>query len=267
MQFSECMKKASLVGAFFVSGSAVVPVLAACPAPSAQLQPSEVGRVVDGDTLRLVDGRSVRLVGLNAPELGRDGRPAEAFAVAARQRLAALVAASDGRVIVQPGREPRDRYGRTLANVFDSHGRNLEERLLAEGLGYQVAIAPNDSLLACQQAAERSARAAGLGLWRKAPIQLPEQLRAAGFALVRGRVSAIERNRGGLWVELEGPLVLRIEPQWLDRFDPAALQALVGRQLEVRGWVVDRARRGALKPNQARWLLTLNHPAMLLARP
>ena len=267
MGFPELLKKASLVGAFFVSALAVPPALAACPAPPSSLQPSEVRRVVDGDTLRLADGRGVRLIGLNAPELGRDGRSAEAFAVAAQRRLQALVAASDGRVIVQPGREAKDHYGRTLANVFDSHGRNLEEQLLAEGLGYQVAIAPNDRLLLCQQAAERTARTAGLGLWRQVSLLAPTQLKSAGFALLRARVSGIERNRGGLWIELEGPLVLRIEPKWLDQFDLAALQALVGRQVEVRGWVVDRARRGALRPGQSRWLMALSHPAMLRAQP
>ena len=267
MGFPELLKKASLVGAFFVSVSAVLPSLAACPAPSQSLHTVEVSRVVDGDTLRLADGSSVRLIGLNAPELGRDGRPTEAFAEAARRRLEALVAASDGRVMVQPGREAKDRYGRTLANVFDSRGLNLEERLLAEGLGYQVAIGPNDRLLVCQQAAERVARASGLGLWRKAPVRTPAQLKAAGFTLVRSRVRRLEHNRGGLWIELDGPLVLRIEPKWIAQFDPAALEALVGRQVEVRGWVVDRARHAAHKSGQARWLLAVSHPAMLQALP
>ena len=62
-----------------------------------------VAKVVDGDTLRLVDGRSVRLIGINTPELGRDGRKAEPFAVAAQRRLRALVEASNGRVGWSPG--------------------------------------------------------------------------------------------------------------------------------------------------------------------
>jgi len=80
-------------------------------------------------------------------------------------------------------------------------------------------------------------------------------------------VRGVEHNRGGLWIELEGPLVLRIEPKWIAQFDPKALEALVGRQIEVRGWVVDRARRAALKSGQARWLLAVSHPAMLQALP
>lgn len=57
-----------------------------CPVPSG-LASVAVQRVVDGDTLRLSDGRSVRMIGLNTPELGKQGRSDEPFAVAARKRL------------------------------------------------------------------------------------------------------------------------------------------------------------------------------------
>ncbi|MHB8822818.1 MAG: thermonuclease family protein, partial [Pseudomonadaceae bacterium] len=83
MQFSECMKKASLVGAFFVSVTCSLSVQAFCPAPE-RLPQFAVAQVIDGDTLRLTDGRSVRLIGLNTPELGRKGRAAEPLADAAR---------------------------------------------------------------------------------------------------------------------------------------------------------------------------------------
>ena len=110
------------------------------------------------------------MIGLNTPELGKKGRSDEPFAVTARQRLEALVAASDGRVGLLPGKESKDHYGRTLAHVYSAHGANLEAQMLAEGLGFQVAVAPNVDLVDCQQAAERSARQAGLGLWRQSPV-------------------------------------------------------------------------------------------------
>src|SRR3546814_12589758 len=94
----------------------------------------------------LVDGRSVRLIGINTPELGRDGRKAEPFALAARRRLQALVQASDGRVGLVLGQERHDRYGRTLAHAYDAQGRNLEAVLLADGLGFMVAVAPNTQI-------------------------------------------------------------------------------------------------------------------------
>ncbi|HWV09296.1 MAG TPA: thermonuclease family protein, partial [Pseudomonas sp.] len=50
-------------------------------------------------------------------------------------------------------------------------------------------------------------------------------------------------------------------------FDLKRLQALVGRSVEARGWVIDRSRRGGVKPGQARWMLPLTHEAMLEVLP
>jgi endonuclease YncB( thermonuclease family) len=262
------LKKASLAGAFFVSVLCAWPAQAQafCPAPSG-LPLVGVQRVVDGDTLKLVDGRSVRLIGINAPELAHHGRNTEAFAEAARSRLQALVNDSGGRVSLQLGREPRDHYGRTLAHAYDWQGQNLEARLLEEGLGYLAAVAPNTALVACQQAAERVARDAHLGLWRKSVLQTPGQLVTGGFALVTARVTKVERNRGGVWLGVEGPLVLHIAPKSLEQFDWASLQNLVGRNIQARGWVIDRRLRGSIKKGQARWMLPLTAAAMLEVLP
>lgn len=256
------MKKASLAGAFFVSAIWLSAAQAFCPTPGG-LTSVAVQRVVDGDTLRLSDGRNVRMIGLNTPELGKQGRSDEPFAVAARKRLEALVAASDGQVALLPGKESKDRYGRTLAHVYGANGANLEAQMLAEGLGFLVAVAPNVDLVGCQQAAERAARQAGLGLWRQSPVLKADQISAAGFAVLSGRVSKVQRNRGGVWIELQDSVVLRVAPNLLTRFDTASLEKLEGRQIEARGWVLDRSRRGGLKEGQARWMLPLTDPAML----
>ncbi len=264
MGFCRRLKKASLAGAFFMPGIWLTTAHAEvfCPAPASMAR-VEVQRVVDGDTLRLKDGRSVRMIGLNAPETGKRGRPDEPYAVAARQRLQALVDASEGRVGLVPGRESKDHYGRTLAHLYAANGENLEAQLLAEGLGYQVGVAPNGDLVACQRAAENSARHARLGLWRQSPVQDVAQLKQSGFALVSGRVSKIERNRGGVWIQVQGSLVLRISPELIRQFDAALLNGLPGNTIEARGWVQDRAQRGNRKNHQARWLLPLTDPSML----
>ena len=262
MGFSSLLKKASLAGAFFVSAIWLSGAQAFCPAP-AGLASVTVQRVVDGDTLRLSDGRSVRMIGLNTPELGRQGRSDEPFAVAARKRLQALVDASGGRVGLRPGKQAKDHYGRTLAHIYSTSGANLEAQMLADGLGFQVAVAPNADLVACQQAAERSARKAGLGLWRQSPVLKAEQIQRSGFAVISGRVSKVQRNRGGIWIELQDSLVLRVAPNLVGQFDNARLQALKGKQIEARGWIVDRSRRGGLQSGQSRWLLPLTDPSML----
>lgn len=262
MGFSSLLKKASLAGAFFVSAIWLSAAQAFCPAPSG-LATVAVQRVVDGDTVRLSDGRSVRMIGLNTPELGKQGRSDEPFAVVARKRLESLVAESGGRVAVLPGKQAKDHYGRTLAHLYSVSGANLEAQMLADGLGFQVAVAPNVDLVACQQAAERSARQAGRGLWRQSPVLKAEQIQRSGFAVVSGRVSKVQRNRGGIWIELQDSLVLRVAPNLVGQFDNARLQALKGKQVEARGWVVDRSRRGGLQSGQSRWLLPLTDPSML----
>jgi endonuclease YncB( thermonuclease family) len=266
MGYPALLKKASLVGAFFVFGFYFDAAMAFCPAPG-KLPSAKVQRVVDGDTLRLTDGRSVRLIGLNTPELGRKGRSADPFAEAARKRLQALVAASDGRIALQIGLQAKDHYGRTLAHAYDQRGRNIEAQLLSEGLGYLVAVAPNVALVQCQQAAERSARQARSGLWQRSPVQTPKQLKSGGFALLQGRVQRIERNAGGLWLEMGDSLVLHIAPRVLGNFDLRAVQRLEGRKVEARGWVIDRSARGGTRAGQARWMLPLTDTAMLEALP
>ena len=262
MGFAPLLKKASLVGAFFLAAIWQLPALAFCPAPPG-LQLVDVRNVVDGDTLRLDDGRSVRLIGINAPEIGRKGRRSEAFAETARRRLESLVRQSAGRVGLLPGVEPRDKYGRTLAHVYGRAGDNFEAALLSEGLGYRVAVAPNVRLRDCQQQAEQIARQAGAGLWRHSPVIAATRLERSGFSVVSGTVGRIERNRGGIWIEVDNALVVQV-PARLQRDFPASFTSgLEGRRIEVRGWVLDRSRKGGLKPGQQRWLLPLTDPSML----
>ena len=84
---------------------------------------------------------------------------------------------------------------------------------------------------------------------------------------LRSRVERVERNRGGVWLELGDSTVLHVAAQALDGFDLRQLQGLVGRRVEARGWLIDRSRRGGLSAGQARWMLPLTHSAMLEVLP
>jgi len=260
--FALLLKKAPLVGAFFVGAIWQASALAFCPLP---VKPQQVAvrQVVDGDTLRLVDGRSVRMIGINAPEIGRKGRTSEPYAEAAKQRLQALVKASDGRVGLVQGIEAKDKYGRTLAHIYGRNGDNLEARLLSEGLGYRVAVAPNVRLVACQQVAEQSARKARAGLWRNSPVLRAREVRQSGFAVIGGSIQSVARNRGGVWLALETGVVLQVPARLQRNFPASFFDNLKGRQVEARGWVLDRSRKGGLKPGQRRWVLPLTDPSML----
>ncbi|MEE1921735.1 thermonuclease family protein [Pseudomonas sp. 148P] len=234
------------------------PALAFCPAPLAP-KTAEVRRVIDGDTLRLADGRSVRLIGINTPEIGRKGKPGEALGETARRRLAVLVRESGGRVDLVAGRESRDKYGRTLAHVYARSGDNLAARLLGEGLGYRVAVAPNNRLVVCQRRAEQAARKARIGLWRTQSPVMASDLRRPGFAVVGGKVSAISRHRGAIRLEIDRSLVVSVP-----RGVPLSFTSgLKGQRVEVRGWVLERSRNGGSSAQAKRWLLPLSDASML----
>lgn len=216
-----------------------------------------VRHVHDGDSLVLEDGRRVRVMGINAPELGRDGAPDEPYAIAARDSLRRALFQSGQVVGLRYGAERQDHYGRTLAHVFSAGGENLGAALLRQGLGMAIVIPPDLWGLDCYPAAEREARAAGRGLWAHPDFQPRESrdlgLREEGFRLVRGRVERIGRSRDARWINLEGRVALRVPEENLGYF-VAPLESLVGQRIEARGWF-------HLQRNELR--ATLHHPAAL----
>lgn len=167
----------------------------------------------------------------------------------------------DRAVLVQDGVETRDRYGRRLAHLFDLEGNSIEARLLRRGLGFHVAVAPNVAFADCLQAAEREAAAAGLGVWglsRYRSVQVRDLTPGqGGFARVRDRVSRVSFKRNGWWIQLGGKLGVRVDPSIQSQLPRQQLQALEGRQVEVRGWLV---------PRDGWWQMQLTHPTMLSER-
>lgn len=227
-----------------------------CPAGRTDAR-ATVSAVVDGDTLRLADGRALRLVGIDTPEIGRDGAPDEPLAAAARARLQALAGPGE-RVRLRYDRERRDSHGRALAHVFTPDGRNVQAALLAAGLATTLVVPPNVWGQACYAEAERAARAEGRGLWGRpelAPVEAAALAPSArGLRVVRGEVTRIGRSRHNLWLNLGRDFAVRIPRDQLHHFDPGFPHGLEGRRLEVRGDVYRR--NGQLR-------VTVRHPAAL----
>jgi micrococcal nuclease len=133
-----------------------------------------VVRVVDGDTIRAVagpassieDGGSirVRLLNIDAPELARDGASAECGADEAVRFLEGLLGPGD-LVWAAADVEDRDVYDRPLRALWTVDGVFVNERLVEQGWAVAVLFAPNDRFHAPMAAAERRARAAGVGIW------------------------------------------------------------------------------------------------------
>ncbi len=117
-----------------------------------------VQRIYDGDSILLSDGRKVRYLGINAPERGQ---PYSAKSRALNEQLV-----RGSRVRLELDRQERDRYGRTLAHVWKD-GTMVNERLVREGFAHVWVIPPNlkhyDRLLAAQ----REARSARRGIWKR----------------------------------------------------------------------------------------------------
>lgn len=107
----------------------------------------EVVRVIDGDTIIVDrDGQEerVRILGIDAPEVARDGEAGEACAVEATALTEELTAGADVVVVTDPSQSETDRYGRTLAYV-ELDDQDLGGELLSAGLAEVYESAPDIS--------------------------------------------------------------------------------------------------------------------------
>ncbi len=124
-----------------------------------------VARVIDGDTVVLDGGQNVRLLGIDAPEMARDGRSAEFLAHRSRDYLAGLIVGKT--VGLEYDRERYDRYGRLLAYLFQPDGALVNAQLVRQGLARVYVHPPNERYQKELLAAQHEAMAAGRGLWQK----------------------------------------------------------------------------------------------------
>ncbi len=252
------LQKALLWSAFFVSGFWISAAHASCE-PEGPGRLVSVRHVIDGDTLVLADGARVRLIGVNSPELGYRGARDEPYAQRARQWLQQRVLNKPVRMMV--GKESRDRYGRTLAHVVDSTGMLLAQGLIAQGLGYALGIAPNTDLADCLFAREREARAGLRGLWRDGAVGEVTRLAAdsAGFGVWRGRVSASGKMTDGAYLEVENRVFIALYFDGADRLVGSDSEALAGRLVEFRGWLLDRKKSdNDLKKKDIIWFMRVS---------
>jgi endonuclease YncB( thermonuclease family) len=127
--------------------------------------PAQVARVIDGDTVVLDDGTRVRLIGVDTPELARDGRPAEPLADEATRFTRRFIDSASGRVRLERDGDLIDRYGRALAVAWVDQ-RMLNEALVLKGLARaRTEFNYSEALKQRLRAAEAEAKAAGRGLW------------------------------------------------------------------------------------------------------
>jgi endonuclease YncB( thermonuclease family) len=104
-------------------------------------QAALVVQVVDGDTVVLAGGIKVRVLGIDAPEMEKDGHPADFLAHKAKATLAELTL--DRTVGLEYDRLRYDHYGRLLAYLWLSDHTLVNAELVRRGLARVYFIAPN----------------------------------------------------------------------------------------------------------------------------
>ncbi|MEK7716396.1 MAG: thermonuclease family protein [Pseudomonadota bacterium] len=220
---------------------------------------AEVRHVLDGDTVILRNNQHLRLIGINAPELGKDGAPDQPLATRARDRLAQLVRGQ--RVTLGFERERRDHYNRLLAHVYLPDGRDVEEILLHEGLAWAVAVPPNVGKLPALISAENEARGTGRGIWGE-PVYAPTPAERvtpqdAGFRFIEGTILRYQSHRKLIYFDLSPRVALVVAREDWKKYHRGKPADWVGHRVVARGWLTD---------SQGRLHLRVPHPAMLTWR-
>ena len=123
-----------------------------------------VARVYDGDTFETSTGQRVRLLGIDAPEVAHQDSPGEPYGDESGAWLTAQVLRQT--VTLEEGVEPIDRYGRTLAWVYQKDGTLVNERALEAGQAKLLGRFGLPQHLEPQlRRAESEAKSQRLGLW------------------------------------------------------------------------------------------------------
>jgi micrococcal nuclease len=242
-----------VIGATF--GVSLLPLRPAVADPGAApdaLAPSEsaeVAAIIDGDTLRLADAQILRLSCIEAPK--RDLAPGDdalaRLAEAAAKALKALI--GSGVIVLRQDAGKRDRYHRSLAQVFNSEGVWLEESLIRQGLARVHGDGRNRLGLEALLRVEVEARDAGRGIWRHPIFAVraaddPKLERFAGsFQIITGRVAsaAIVKGTGfiNFGAERETDLTLVLKKSVLDLGGPTMVDLawLTSKPIRCRGWL------------------------------
>lgn len=125
-----------------------------------------VVRIIDGDTFEAsVNGedKTVRLLNVDTPETKDPNAPVECLGPEATKNLVQLLPVGS-RVRLELDVEPLDKYGRTLAGVFDSNGKLVNAEVARLGFGVPVLIQPNRKFHPPVVEAFQDARTRGAGL-------------------------------------------------------------------------------------------------------
>lgn len=211
-----------------------------------------VARVIDGETLALEDGSELRLIGAKAPgpPLGARNAP---WPIDAETKQALESLAAGATVEYRFGGRRTDRYGRLLAQVFVTRGRErvwLQSELIGRGLARAYSLADNRACAEELFRREADARSHRRALWRLRAYRVREAAEIEellglrfSFQIVEGRVKDVGESRRRLYLNFSDDwrkdFTVTIAPGDRKRFEQAGVdpKALAGRRVRVRGWL------------------------------
>lgn len=223
------------------------------------LDPVNVKRITDGDTVVLSDGRRLRLIGINTLELNAKNASDRAWANAASASLETFVAG--GTMHIAPGIETHDRHGRLLAHLLRSDGVNAGHQLVSQGLAIAIAVGKNTRCATELQTLEQSARETESGLWRNPGAWRLKKSRLTGrergFRVVYGRVIDSDGRDNRRTLLLANGLLVKVGRHWpgQNRSQQKMLDSIVGKKIRVKGWLGVQAGKS---------FVTLDHPSNIL---
>ncbi len=218
-----------------------------------------VKKIYDGDTVQLDDGRKIRFLGINTPEISHRGKQAEAGGQEAKDWLIKKLAHT--RVRLELDAEKTDKYGRTLAYLFDENNELINLSLVQQGLATLSIYPPNllyvNELMAAQKQAEQNKR----GIWALAdyavmPFSQLAEVEHSGWMRLSGKVLDIRTTSRFIYLIFSSQSDARIESKWLPLFPD--IKSYLGKTLEVRGWPNRR---------EAHFSVLIRHPSAIKILP
>ncbi|MDQ6994855.1 MAG: thermonuclease family protein [Mariprofundaceae bacterium] len=129
-----------------------------------------VAKVYDGDTFQTRQGEKIRFLNLNTPEIQHRDSQAEIGGNIAKKALTALLLGKQVRLRFD--KEKKDRYGRTLAQVWMRDGRWVNAWLLNQGYAHLYNFEPNTRWAKKLAVEESKARQKKLGIWKTARFRV-----------------------------------------------------------------------------------------------
>lgn len=135
------------------------------PSDKTQIRGGYVARVIAGDTIEVrVAGeiRTVRLIGIDAPEVVDEGRPAECYGREAAEHTSLRL--EGGRVRLELDIDKEDDDGRLLAYIW-RRGKLFNRALVSRGYATVSTLRPNLRYSELFATAQRTATASRRGMW------------------------------------------------------------------------------------------------------